>query len=105
MVHNMSRYDLHFIIKALESRFPNGNMTVIAESTKKYISASVNIIVGERLDGKPPSMELRFLDSLRFMQSSLDWSVQNLVGVMIFTAIVDLMLNSIIHSSNGLQYE
>ena len=33
------------------------------------------------MDGKPRTIELRLLDSLRFMQSSLDSLVRNLVGV------------------------
>ena len=71
MAHNMSGHDLHLIIKALASRFPDGNMTVITENNKKYISASINGV----------SLKLRFLDSLGFMQSSLDSLVRNLVGV------------------------
>ena len=51
MAYNMSRHDLHFVIKAFASRCPNGNMTVIAENSKKYISASVYVIVGERSHG------------------------------------------------------
>ena len=80
MTHNMSGYDIHLIIKSLVSQFPDGNMTEIAENVEKYISASVNVVV-EHMKDKTQTISLRFLDSFRFMQSSLDSLVRSLVGV------------------------
>nr|XP_042913620.1 uncharacterized protein LOC122273656 [Parasteatoda tepidariorum] len=65
--HNLSGYDSHLFIKELGGN--DGDITVIPENTEKYISFSKQ--VGNRLS-------LRFLDSFRFMASSLDKLTQNL---------------------------
>ena len=54
------------------------------ENTEHYISVSIDVVVGDYQvkDGKirPKTVELRFIDSLRFMQASVDSLVDNLVG-------------------------
>lgn len=65
--HNLSGYDAHFIVKELG--FDEKNISVIAENEEKYISFSKTV-------GK---LQLRFLDSFRFMPSSLESLVSNLM--------------------------
>ena len=60
--HNNSAYDSHMIIKYLHNR--NAKITVIPNNTEKFI--------GFQIDG------IRFLDSFKFLPSSLDNLVQNL---------------------------
>ena len=57
-------------------------MGVIAKNTKDYISFSVKVEVDKYIDKNgnehTKKMELRFIDSLKFMSSSLDSLVNNL---------------------------
>ena len=57
-------------------------MGVIAKNTKDYISFSVKVEVDKYIDKNgnehTKKMELRFIDSLNFMSSSLDSLVNNL---------------------------
>ena len=57
-------------------------MGVIAKNTKDYISFSINIEVDKYIDKnaeeKPKEITLRFIDSIKFMSSSLDSLVSNL---------------------------
>ena len=57
-------------------------MGVIAKNTKDYISFSIKVEVDKYVDkeGKERTkeMELRFIDSIKFMSSSLDSLVNNL---------------------------
>ena len=74
--HNLSGYDAHLFIKKL-----GGKIKCIPTNEEKYISFSKEVIVdsfeknGKQFDVK---RELRFLDSFRFMPSSLDSLVSNL---------------------------
>ncbi|XP_042912167.1 uncharacterized protein [Parasteatoda tepidariorum] len=65
--HNLSGYDSHLFVSELGS--DDGDISIIPENTEKYISIS------EKTQGK---ITLRFLDSFRFMSSSLDSLVKNL---------------------------
>lgn len=65
-LHNLSGYDAHFIVKELG--FDEKKIGVIAENEEKYISFSKQV-------GK---LQLRFLDSFRFMASSLESLASNL---------------------------
>ena len=84
--HNLSKYDAHLFIRELAEEFDVNEMEVLAENTEKYISFSVPIRVG--LSGGDKGNEeqatktckLRFIDSYRFMQSSLSDLVDNLAG-------------------------
>ena len=83
LFHNLSGYDSHLFIKKLASR--NGeNITCIPNNEEKYISFSRDVIVDKFVDNNDKQKlvqvkrELRFIDSFRFMPSSLEKLVQNL---------------------------
>ena len=55
---------------------------MIAENKEKYISFTTDVVVDEYQDKgktKEKTVELRFIDSFRFMASSLDLLTNNLV--------------------------
>ena len=76
--HNLSGYDAHLFIKELGRRFNKNDIGVIAENREKYISFNVKInikLAGVKYkDGTQvhKNIQLRFIDSCRFMASSLD---------------------------------
>ena len=74
--HNGSTYDYHFIIKQLAREF-KGTFECLGENTKKYITFSAPIIK-EHDNGKTTVYKLKFIDSCRFMQSSLSNLLDNL---------------------------
>ena len=78
--HNLAGYNAHMFIKELAKH--GSKMGVIAKNTEDYISFSVNIEVDKYTDknGEERSKEisLRFIDSIKFMSSSLDSLVNNL---------------------------
>ena len=68
--HNGSAYDYHFIIKELFKEF-EGNFECLGENTEKYITFSVPI--KKKIDNKDLEItyKIKFIDSYRFMSSSL----------------------------------
>ena len=78
--HNLSGYDAHLFIRQLGEKFQRKDIGVIAENKEKYISFNVKVDVHLEMDGKPVTkkIELRFIDSLRFLLSSLDKLASNL---------------------------
>ena len=78
-IHNGSRYDYHLVIKKLAEEF-KGEFECLGENTEKYITFSVPL-KKENDDGKIITYKLKFIDSYRFMQSSLSKLVDNLSGV------------------------
>ena len=86
MFHNLSGYDSHLFIKELGRRFNKNDIGVIAENKEKYISFNVKINVKlarvRNEDGTEvcKNIQLRFIDSCRFMASSLDKLASNLCG-------------------------
>ena len=78
--HNLQGYDAHLFIKQLSSL--KGDLTCIPSTEEKYFSFSKKIKVDEyqSRDGKIVSlnMELRFIDSYKFLQTSLANLVKNL---------------------------
>ena len=67
--HNGSTYDYHFIINKLAKEF-YGQLECLGENTEKYITFSVPI--SKELDnGKTITYKLKFIDSFRFMSTSL----------------------------------
>ena len=77
MSHNGSSYDYHFIIKELV-KVCNGNFECLGENTEKYITFSVPI--KEKTENKDLEItyKIKFIDSYRFMASSLSKLVDNL---------------------------
>ena len=83
LFHNLSGYDCHLFIKKLRSIVDNGEkITCIPNNEEKYISFSKKIVVDTFInkEGKETDVkrELRFIDSFRFMPSSLDALSKNL---------------------------
>ena len=70
--HNRSGYDAHPFTKELAA-LTDGSIGVIAKNTEDYISFSIKVEVDESKE-----IELRFIDSFKFMSSSLDSLVNNL---------------------------
>ena len=82
--HNGSSYDYHFIIKELAEKFEE-QFTCLGENTEKYITFTVPIEKEvTRIDKKGEEITknisyiLQFIDSTRFMASSLSNLVNNL---------------------------
>ena len=75
--HNGSIYDYHFIIKELVKEF-EGNFECLGENTEKYITFSVSI--KKKIENKDLEItyKIKFIDSYRFMASSLSKLVDNL---------------------------
>ena len=82
MLHNGSIYDYHFIIKELAEKFEE-EFECLGENAQKYITFSVPIkkeITKKDKDGNDKTTKIlykiKFMDSFRFMSSSLS----NLAG-------------------------
>ena len=75
--HNGSTCDYHFIIKELVKEF-EGNFECLGKNTEKYITFSVPI--KKKIENKDleTSYKIKFIDSYRFMSSSLSKLVDNL---------------------------
>ena len=60
----------------------HGKMGVIGKNTEDYISFSINVeidkYIDKNLEKKSKEIALRFIDSIKFMSSSLDSLVNNL---------------------------
>ena len=84
MFHNLIDYDTHLFIKELGRRFNKNDIGVTAVNKERYISFNVKINV--KLAGIKykngtqvhKNIQLRFIDSCRFMASSLDKLASNL---------------------------
>ena len=82
--HNGSTYDYHFMIKKLAEKFEE-ELEYLDENTEKYIAFTVPIkkeITKTDKDGSGKIMKvsykIKFIDSFRFMSSSLSKSIDNL---------------------------
>ena len=75
--HNGSTYDYHFPIKQLAEEF-EGEFECLGENTEKYITFSVPL--KKQIDQKI-TYKLKFIDSYRFMSTSLSNFVDNLSGI------------------------
>ena len=77
MFHNGSTYDYHFIIKELVKEF-KCNFECLGENTEKYITFSLPI--KKKIENKDLEMtyKIKFIDSYRFMSSSLSKLADNL---------------------------
>ena len=86
--HNLSGYDSHLFVKNLG--FTAGNIDCIPNNEERYISFTKNIEVGSymkkvknekeevKIETKPKYHKIRFIDSYKFMSTSLDSLVNNL---------------------------
>ena len=78
--HNLSSYDAHLFIKELGKH--SKDIGVIAKNKEDNITFSVNVVVNRYMDKegneKDKSIELRFINSFKFMASSLDSLMNNL---------------------------
>ena len=68
LFHNLSNYDSHIIIKGLTRWAQTNEIAVIPLNKERYISFGIHF----------KNYDLRFLDSYKFMRSSLDQHVENL---------------------------
>ena len=69
LFHNGSTYDYPFVIKELVETF-EGQFKCFGENTEKHITFSV-LIKKELDNGKSITYKIKFIDSFRFMSSSL----------------------------------
>ena len=78
--HNLCGYDSHLFIKNLG--YTAGNIDCIPNNEEKYISFTKNIATGSYTNKegktKPIKHKIRFIDSFKFMGTSLDSLVNNL---------------------------
>ena len=78
--HNLSGYDSHLFIKTFGNS--EGNISCIPSNEENYISFTKQVIIDKFVnkEGKEINVkcQLRFIDSLRFMASSLDKLSSNL---------------------------
>ena len=84
MFHNVSTYDYYVIIKELTEKF-EGEFECLGENTKKYITFSVPVkkeITKKDKNGNDKitkiSYKIKFIDSYRFMSTSISNLVSNL---------------------------
>ena len=79
--HNLSGYDAHLFIKELGKH--SKDIGVIAKNKEDYITFSVNVVVDRYMDKEGNErnrlIELRFINSFKFMASSLDLLMNSLV--------------------------
>ena len=80
--HNLAGYDAYLFIRELAA-FGGAKMDVIAKNKEDYITFSIRVAVDKYMDKnrveKEKEIELRFIDSFKFMSSSLDSLTTNLV--------------------------
>ena len=81
VIHNLSGYDYHIFIKTLGNG--EGDISCIPNNEENYISLAKQVIVDKFVnkEGRKVNVkhELRFIDCLRFMASSLDKLSSNLI--------------------------
>ena len=74
--HNLSGYDSHLFIKQLGKS--KGNINCIPNNEEKYISFSKSILPDDVEDNYKNRIEIRYIDSFKFMASSIDSLSKNL---------------------------
>ena len=80
--HNLSNYDLHHVILALQGSNMRNTISIIPSTDEKFIALEIGVLIKMRPNkngvDKPVYEHIRLLDSFRFMHSSLDALVKNL---------------------------
>ena len=78
--HNLAGYNAHLFIREFAKY--TTDIGVIAKNTEDFISFSIKVEIDRYVDKlrneKIKEIELRFIDSIKFMSSSLDSLVNNL---------------------------
>ena len=78
--HNLAGYDAHLFIRELAKH--TSHKGVIAKNVEDHILFSIKVEVDKYVDRdgneRPKEIELRFIDSFKFMSSSLDLLANNL---------------------------
>ena len=74
--HKLSGYDSHLFIKQLGKS--KGNINCIPNSEEKYISFSKSILPDDVEDNYKNRIEIRYIDSFKFVASSIDSLSKNL---------------------------
>ena len=81
ILHNLSGYDAHLFIKELGAK--SKDIGVIVKNREDYITFLVKVVVDrytdKNNDEKDKTIELRFIESFKFMMSCLDSLTNNLV--------------------------
>ena len=82
--HNLAGYDAHLFIRELAASKPGGaKMEVITKNKEDYITFSIKVAVDKYIDKngveKEKEIELRFINSSKFMSNSLYSLTTNLV--------------------------
>ncbi len=91
LFHNLEGYDSHLFVKSLG--LTEGDIKCISKTDEKYISFSKNVPM-ENGKEKVICLEMRFLDSLKFMRGSLD-SLAKTLGKDQFKTLTNQMLPQI----------
>ena len=81
--HNLSGYDSHLFIRSLASPNPKETIECIPNNEEKYITFTKNKIVGQytnkKGEVKDKTFKIVFKDSYKFMRSSIEALVNNLL--------------------------
>ena len=77
VLHNGFNYDYHFIINTLAKEFKGYSIDCLGENTEKYISFKVPLKKTNK-NSKLTTYKLKFIDSMRFMNTSLSNLTDNL---------------------------
>ena len=82
LFHNLTSYDSHLFITNLASKISGEKIDCIPNNEQKYISFTKHIVVGGYKNKKgltvPIKFKIRFIDSFKFMASSLSSLTNNL---------------------------
>ena len=104
LFHNLEGYDSHLFVKSLG--LTEGDIKCIPKTDEKYISFGKNILMGTFTtdDGKERTayLEMRFIDSLKFMRGSLD-SLAKTLGKDQFKTLTNQMLPQIPKGHNRIE--
>ena len=79
--HNLSRYDAHLFIRELEKE--TNKTGVITKNKEDYITFLIDVVVDKYVDKdgkeKEKKTQFRFIDSIKFMATSLESLTSNLI--------------------------
>ena len=76
--HNLKNYDSHLIIKHGIEKFKHWKLSVIAQTTEKFMTLRAKVPVGQNKSNRTIFYDILFIDSFQFMSSSLSNLANNL---------------------------